>query len=413
MRLQTPFGAIAIAIDGVEVEYIPIKLPIGRSLYHGATARYAIPIHFEPDGKEHNIDCRLVGIPAGIDGWSDSGEDIECMTFDNDEGTIRLSIACQGETWEMGCTTHSFERGYDYDALTLNDGMRFTIMPTTDTSKYEFGVCWKKGSIEDQDSATWFGADPNLFSNYCINPEIGTITYDVLLALFKSGRFVDETKFFFEDDPDEEEHYLGYLPGFDKPYWAGYGDFEDDCEFDTAEELFEAKIYDGKSLKERWDTVALIDIGGIAAEDYYYSVPELRDLFTEGWRTIRSVYDVVLKHLNRNDVYGLLAIGAPSDEYESEARMIANRISCVDTVRTIAGVIADVINHMSSENRSKDDYLGIAEEIKKDLETLNIKTYKYFCTQCGAILDEQEGFTPEATYWICKKCGRQLTGDNF
>ena len=47
-----------------------------------------------------------------------------------------------------------------------------------------------------------------------------------------------------------------------------YCDIEDGCEFKTAKELFEAKIYDKRSIKDRWDELVLINIGGISADDW-------------------------------------------------------------------------------------------------------------------------------------------------
>ena len=47
---------------------------------------------------------------------------------------------------------------------------------------------------------------------------------------------VDETRFYFNDDADKSEHYLGCLRAFQKPYWVGYCDVPDGCEFDTAYE---------------------------------------------------------------------------------------------------------------------------------------------------------------------------------
>lgn len=41
------------------------------------------------------------------------------MTFNTGDNKTDLSIACLGETWEMGCTTESMDRGYDYDTVTL------------------------------------------------------------------------------------------------------------------------------------------------------------------------------------------------------------------------------------------------------------------------------------------------------
>lgn len=117
--LTTPFGSIRITIDDREIEYVAVKLPLGIHFYSGATGRYAIRIDLVPDGAEHNINCRLIEIPSNVEGWSNSGEDIECMTFNTGDNKTELSIACLGETWEMGCTTESMDRGYDYDTVTL------------------------------------------------------------------------------------------------------------------------------------------------------------------------------------------------------------------------------------------------------------------------------------------------------
>lgn len=104
---------------------------------------------------------------------------------------------------------------------------------------------------------------------YRINMKTKTISYDELLELFKIGYMVDETMFIFKSDPHEGEHYLGYIAEYPEPYWAGYCDIEDGCEFKTAEELFNAPIYDGKSIKERWDDIEIINIGGIYIDDWY------------------------------------------------------------------------------------------------------------------------------------------------
>ena len=93
--------------------------------------------------------------------------------------------------------------------------------------------------------------------------------YDFILAQFAKGDYrVDETTFYFRSDPKEVEHYIGYLSQYEKPYWAGYCDIEDGCEFKTAKELFEAKIYDGQSIKERWSELVFINIGGISVGDW-------------------------------------------------------------------------------------------------------------------------------------------------
>ena len=56
------------------------------------------------------------------------------------------------------------------------------------------------------------------------------------------------------------------------PYWVGYCDIENGCEFETAEELFQAKIFDGYSIQERWEHLVLANVGGFWAKDWidYY-----------------------------------------------------------------------------------------------------------------------------------------------
>ncbi len=95
--------------------------------------------------------------------------------------------------------------------------------------------------------------------------------YSFVLKLFEMGKGVDETTFYFRSDPEETVHYLGYLPQYEKPYWAGYCDVPDGCEFFSAKELFEAKIYDGKSLKDRWNDAVLIELGAIPVEELQFN----------------------------------------------------------------------------------------------------------------------------------------------
>ena len=56
--------------------------------------------------------------------------------------------------------------------------------------------------------------------------------------------------------------------GWFPPYWVGDCDIQDGCEFDTAEELFQAKIFDGQSIQERWEHLILVNVGGFGAEDW-------------------------------------------------------------------------------------------------------------------------------------------------
>lgn len=95
-----------------------------------------------------------------------------------------------------------------------------------------------------------------------------TLKWEFFFKQLLSGVNIDETCFYFIDDPNEEEHYIGFLPGFEKPYWTGYCDVPDGTEYYTTEELVNDRIYDRKSLKERWGEVRICSIEGVCLEEW-------------------------------------------------------------------------------------------------------------------------------------------------
>ena len=104
---------------------------------------------------------------------------------------------------------------------------------------------------------------------------IDTLDFVWFYRQLVKGVFVDETQFYFADDPKETERFLGYLPQYDMPYWVGYCDIKDGTEFKTADELVNAPIYDGQSLKERWNMVRIISIEGLSLSDWLESCPHI------------------------------------------------------------------------------------------------------------------------------------------
>lgn len=94
------------------------------------------------------------------------------------------------------------------------------------------------------------------------------LEFDFFYRQLEKGLNIDETCFYFRDDEEEIEHYIGYLPQFDEPYWVGLCDIEGGCEYKTADELIYAKIFDGQSLFERWDNVVICHIEGLSVKDW-------------------------------------------------------------------------------------------------------------------------------------------------
>ena len=104
-------------------------------------------------------------------------------------------------------------------------------------------------------------------------PKVSTLQIDYLIQEFKAGMNVDETSFSFEKDNQDLLRYIGYSENEPLPYWAGLCDLPDGGRFQTVDELFEAKIYDGKSLKERWDEVTIYSINSLPLDDWLTFLP--------------------------------------------------------------------------------------------------------------------------------------------
>ena len=104
-------------------------------------------------------------------------------------------------------------------------------------------------------------------------PKVSTLHIDYLIQEFKAGMNVDETSFTFEKDNQDLLRYIGYSENDPLPYWAGLCDLPNGGRFQTADELFEAKIYDGKSLKERWDEVTIYSINSFPLDDWLSCLP--------------------------------------------------------------------------------------------------------------------------------------------
>lgn len=86
--------------------------------------------------------------------------------------------------------------------------------------------------------------------------------YEQLLDIFEKKEDIGSTEFYFSDDPYKRIHTIGYDSNLDKPYHARYFDEEDIHYFSTADELFNAPVYENESIKDRWKNVVIISMGG-------------------------------------------------------------------------------------------------------------------------------------------------------
>ena len=162
--IHTPFGVIEVLIDGKPIEYRSVRLPLDNHTYfRSLSKRYAIPVSIDLDGLEHTIDCVVMNMREGIVVTEESGQDLESVLFEKDNRHFNMNIACFGEPWDPGCTVESLESGFDYDTWTLDNGMRYIVMPTTQTKDYIFGISWKDDGWEIKDQDTLYGADPSFY----------------------------------------------------------------------------------------------------------------------------------------------------------------------------------------------------------------------------------------------------------
>lgn len=76
-----------------------------------------------------------------------------------------ISFYQNGCKLTLGCTA-SFgdheDYGLDYDGSICKNGIEINILPTTKSRNFKLGVCWINNCNDENDTQTWFGADPSI-----------------------------------------------------------------------------------------------------------------------------------------------------------------------------------------------------------------------------------------------------------
>lgn len=67
------------------------------------------------------------------------------------------------------------------------------------------------------------------------------------------------------------------------------------------------------------------------------------------------------------DYHGLLASGAPDNEFDIELKEISRRIDLDKSTDDIAKIIADVFNFRFGEKDDAEVFLSVSEKIKNEL----------------------------------------------
>lgn len=78
-------------------------------------------------------------------------------------------------------------------------------------------------------------------------------------------------------------------------------------------------------------------------------------------------FEIVKKHIDKADFMGFLEMGAPSDEYNIESKMIISKISAQSNANDIASIIAEVFYEMFGKRENARFYLPVAQSIYDDM----------------------------------------------
>lgn len=80
-------------------------------------------------------------------------------------------------------------------------------------------------------------------------------------------------------------------------------------------------------------------------------------------------YEIIKKHIDEYDYYGLLACCAPKDEFDSYSHKLAEIISENDTVEQIATLIANTLDKAFGEEVKPEKFMETAKKIKAALKS--------------------------------------------
>ena len=78
---------------------------------------------------------------------------------------------------------------------------------------------------------------------------------------------LENVDFFFSDDPRKKIYKIGFCKGvLIDPYVISTCDLEEGLSMVTPQEIFEAKVFRGRSLKEQWDRVVITEMNDVGVK---------------------------------------------------------------------------------------------------------------------------------------------------
>ena len=99
---------------------------------------------------------------------------------------------------------------------------------------------------------------------------------EVFLDVFTDNpMLLNESEFRLVSDPISPKqpgycgaYMIGWIAETEKPYWIGGWDGAQDARFSSAEELADAPVFGGKSLRERWDDIMWLSLMSIPTDEW-------------------------------------------------------------------------------------------------------------------------------------------------
>ncbi|MEJ7540424.1 hypothetical protein [Staphylococcus intermedius] len=122
--------------------------------------------------------------------------------------------------------------------------------------------------------------------------EMLSVNINDMIQVFKYDSRINDMSFSFKQDETKILHYIGVTNEEHDSYWSYFSDASDLKRFHTAEELFNARIYDDQSLRELWSEVTIIHLNGMP----------IAECFSQFEKSIKIRVDESVVGLSLNDV---------------------------------------------------------------------------------------------------------------
>ncbi|SET71733.1 hypothetical protein SAMN05216389_12263 [Oceanobacillus limi] len=145
--LETPLGNIVLTLNDEEINYDAVKFAPMKKLSPDVNGRYMIQLKCKENCKPQTIRCL---IPSFLGkGEVESGESLEAVSFYRDN--VKLTIGID----------RAFDAEAGFGGRYLRNGLEYEMYETTKDRTITFGVCWIELCHANNDTQTWFGADPS------------------------------------------------------------------------------------------------------------------------------------------------------------------------------------------------------------------------------------------------------------